>query len=406
MDNKKGIVLIGHNFNSLLGLARAMGKKEWNVSVIRMRYKKKKRISMTLGLYPESHSKYISYYRQADAEDHKSLLRLLISLAKAMPGKMILLPVDDLTAIFIDENFNRLNQYYYIPNAGNHQGMVIKLMNKSLQNKMACEVGLPTPRGWTVHVDNKNYEIPTGIVYPCFAKTATPIIDRKLFMGRCETESELKKLLDSVAKISNCEMLLEEYVPIEKEYGCVGVVYGDQVCIPGITEKTQLGHGTNAGVTVCGKIHDPEDYYETWEKMKKFILKTGFQGLFDIDLYESNGTIYFNELNLRMGAEGVGTLIADANISEIFAKSVDGKATSEDYSVRANQITFVNERPLYSDYGEGYISWAQCCEAIKSADYRLIYAEDDRGPYYDSIFYIIRQWLRRQKSRIRQHGRY
>lgn len=400
MDNRS-IVLIGHNFNSLLGIARAMGKQDWQVSVIRIRYKKKKRFSMDLGLYPEAHSKYISYYQQADGTNTRTLLIKLITLAKRYPEKSVLLPVDDLSAIFVDEHLNRLGKYYHVPNAKGQQGEVVRLMNKSLQDELATEVGLPTPKSWTVKIEQKRYDIPAEIGYPCFVKTATPIMDRKLFMGKCESESELVKFLDSVAKVCDCIMLVEEFVDIEKEYGCVGVSDGKNVCIPGITEKIQLGHGTNAGVTVCGKIHKPNDFPDTWEKMKLFIIKTGFQGLFDIDLYESKGTIYFNELNLRMGAEGVGTLIAGTNIAQIFADSVIGEAADENYPLAAQPITFVNERPLYSDYGEGYITWAQCRNAIKNADSRLIYSKDDKGPYYDSLFYILRQWLRRQRRKVK-----
>lgn len=391
MVANKTAVLIGHNFNSILGLARALGSNGWKVSAIRTGYKKKKSIVGNWGLFPESRSKYISFYRRMDGNNTKELLQVLKELSTEESPKGILLPVDDLSAAFIDENLDVLSDLYYVPNVNGTQGEVIRLMDKYYQKQMAIKADLPVPRGWSIRIEGGSYNIPDGIVYPCFAKTETPILDRKLFMGKCSSKPELIKLLNRTAKVCDCEMLIEEYIPIEKEYGCVGVSDGIRVCIPGITEKTMLGHGTNAGVTVCGKIHIPDEYPETSDKMKEFIASTGFQGIFDIDLYEADGIMYFNELNVRMGAEGVGTLLAGINLAQMFADIVQNEGRNVNFDAKARPITFVNERPLYSDYGENYISWRQCREAVRSVDQRCIYAKDDKGPYYDSVFYIFRQ---------------
>lgn len=395
MAANKTAVLIGHNFNSILGLARALGSSGWKVSAIRTGYKKKKNIAGNLGLSPESHSKYISFYRRMDGKNTGEMLQVLKELSADAPSKGILLPVDDLSAAFVDENLNVLSELYYVPNVNGTQGEVIRLMDKYYQKQLAIKAGLPVPRGWSIRIEGGAYTIPDGIVYPCFAKTETPILDRKLFMGKCSSEAELVKLLDRTAKACDCEMLVEEYIPIEKEYGCVGVSDGSRVCIPGITEKTMLGHGTNAGVTVCGKIHIPDEYPQTRDRMKEFISSTGFQGIFDIDLYEADGIMYFNELNVRMGAEGVGTLLAGVNLAEMFAEIAQNEGKNVDFDAKARPITFVNERPLYSDYGENYISWKQCREAVSNVDQRCIYATDDKGPHYDSIFFVLRQWIRK-----------
>lgn len=395
MATNKTAVLIGHNFNSILGLARALGIKGWEVSAIRTVYKKKKSIAGSLGLSPESRSKYISFYKRIDGNNTAELLHTLKKISKGDSAKGILLPVDDLSAIFVDENLSELSNLYYVPNVDGTPGEVIHLMDKYYQKQLAIKAGLPVPRGWSIHIEGGTYQISEDISYPCFAKTETPILGRKLFMGKCNSREELDKLLDRTARACDCEMLVEEYIPIEKEYGCVGVSDGSRVCIPGFTEKIMLGHGTNAGVTVCGKIHIPDEYPETWNRMKEFISSTRFQGIFDIDLYEADGIVYFNELNVRMGAEGVGTLLAGVNLAEMFANIVQNEGLNETFDVKAQPITFINERPLYSDYGENYISWKQCKEALCNVDQKCIYARDDKGPYYDSLFFVLRQWIRR-----------
>ena len=402
MAANKTAVLIGHNFNSILGLARALGGNGWKVSAIRTGYKRKKSFIGNLGLSPEAHSKYISFYKRIDGDNTEELLRELRKLSAGASAKGILLPVDDLSATFVDENLSLLSDLYYVPNVNGTPGEVIRLMDKYYQKQLAIKAGLPVPRGWSIRIEGGSYQIPEDIMYPCFAKTDTPILGRKHYMGKCDSKDELAKLLDRTATACDCEMLVEEYIPIEKEYGCVGVSDGKHVCIPGIAEKTMLGHGTNAGVTVRGKIHLPDEYPETRDKMKEFIASTGFQGIFDIDLYEAEGIVYFNELNVRMGAEGVGTLLAGVNLAEMFADIVQNEGKNVDFDAKARPITFVNERPLYSDYGENYISWKQCREAVRSVDQRCIYAKDDKGPHYDSVFFVFRQLARKKLRAIRR----
>lgn len=163
-----------------------------------------------------------------------------------------------------------------------------------------------------------------------------------------------------------------------------------------------MGHGTNAGVTVCGKIHKPERYLETAQKMRSMMSKMSYQGMFDIDLYESNGIMYFNELNLRVGAEGIGTLIAGVNLAKMFADGVTGNDGEVDYSVTAEEITFTNEKPLISDWAEGFISWKEYKHRLNNVQRLYIESEDDKGPANSFKWHIARQFLRKMKLQIRK----
>lgn len=400
---QKEAVIVGHNYNSILGIARALGTEGYKILAIRTGVHFSRLFINNIGKMPEAKSKYIISYKTASTKNDDQVIDLLINQFASKEGKRILFPVDDRCAEIVDRHYNKLEPFYYLPNVNNQPNGIIKLMDKYYQKQLAKSVGLPVPEGWSVKIEKGKYIVPEDVTFPCFIKAEQPMGNRKKYMRKCDNYDELKKALDNVADYRDCVMLIEEFVEIEKEYGTVGMCNHGSVCIPGITEKTTIGHGSQAGVTVCGKIHLPSDYEETYNKMKAMMAKTELQGLFDIDLYESNGVMYFNELNLRMGGEGVGTLVAGANLALMLAKSFLTPTEEIDYDMTANSITFTNERPLSSDYGEGYISFKEYRNAIKNNDFRCVRAKGDQGPYFDYLLSFPKQFVRRIIRKSKSH---
>ena len=398
---KRRVVLIGHNYNSILGLARCLAPEGYEVVVIRTGVSTGKNALRRIGQMPEAKSKYIHHYRIASIEDKERLLRL-IDECVSPSRKGVIIPVDDLCAELVDQNLDRLSEHFDLPNVEHTQGGVCRLMDKFYQKQLAKAAGLPVPEGWSIEVKDGEYEIPEEITYPCFVKAETPMRGRKKYMKKCEDREELEALIADVAKVQDCLMLAEEYIEIDKEYGTVGLANHGKVCIPGITEKTVLGHGSNAGVTACGLIHHPEDYPEVTAGMRKMMANSGFQGLFDIDLYESNGKMYFNELNVRMGAEGVGTLIAGVNLATMFVDSFSEQDQKTDYDVVADTITFANEKPLISDWGENSIRWKDYKKSIDEVEKLFVYDADDPGPSRNFKWQILRQSARKVVKKFKK----
>lgn len=388
-------VIVGHNFNSILGLARALGPAGYDVRVIRtgLRTANGKVIR---GTAPDSKCKYISRYIVADSQDPETIIRLLKTSFADQGRKAALFPVDDIAAGIIDGHYDELKERYLLPDANGTQGGVVKLMDKNYQKALAKEAGLPAPEGWTIWIENGVFTIPEEIVYPCFAKPQTPILRRKRYTKKCASKTELTELLKAAAGNGDCLMLVEEYVEIEAEYGVVGMCRNGRVCIPAIIEKVVEGHGSHAGVTAVGTLHRPSEFGETADRIAKFLTLARFCGIYDIDLYRSGGKMYFNEMNVRMGAAGAGVLACGVNLAEMFIESfTDDKAV--DYSAQTKLMTFANEKPLSGDYGEGYISFKEYRERIKSADYRFIYSKDDIAPYKDYRVFFLRQMKKRRR---------
>ena len=150
--------------------------------------------------------------------------------------------------------------------------------------------------------------------------------------------------------------------------------------IPGIVEKIAVGHGRHNGVTLIGEYSSLKKYGELKDGLKRFMKDVGFTGLFDIDLYASQGKIYFNELNLRLGAFGYAAVRAGYNMPGMLIESLTGRRCVQD-SDFTGDIKCISEKVNLDDFAEGYISWEQYKANRASVDYGFIEDEDDPKPF-------------------------
>lgn len=389
---KKTAVLIGHNFNSILGLARALGPEGYDVGVIRTGYGGG--FLSRIGAAPERKSRYVSRFFVADSAKPDSLINLLIDRFASEDCRPVLFPVDDIAAEILDNNYDLLSQHFELPNVNGMQGGVVRLMDKACQKQLARESGVPITEGCTVKINNEKYDFPQNITYPCFVKPETSFKGRKKFMGKCGNEKELRTILDNVAKtVHDCSMLIEDYVKIDKEYCIAGLCNDSKVCIPDVIEEIVMGHESHSGVTCYGKILCPDKFADFIVPLKDFLSKLGFRGLFTIDVLESGGKLYFCELNMRMGASGVAVLMAGVNLALMMCKILYGEE-AVDYSVKCHQLTFANEKPLMNDFSLKYINWKEYKDYINKADIRFLYNLEDKAPMREYMLYVIKQFIK------------
>lgn len=390
----KKAVLIGHNFNSILGMARALGREGYQVSALRTGYKKGKGFLRTFGTMPEASSRYITKHMISDNEDPDYIVRLLIDEFCVQTEKIILIPVDDVCAEIIDQKMDLLREHFIMPNINDTQGKVTQLMDKCFQKKLAREAGLLVAEGWSIQIKEGCFHIPDEIKYPCFAKAEIPFRARKDFMGRCDNRQELEELLNHAAEYRDCMMLVEEYLDIQHEYCIVGLCDRGNICIPDVIDEMMLGHGAHAGVTCFGRVLAPDAFSTFIGQLKNFLSGLDFQGLFTVDVILCDGQLYFCELNLRMGGSGVAVDGAGVNIVAMLG---DALYETQDiqYDSTCREMTFASERPLLNEYFMGYISLKEYWQYIKKADFSFIYSKEDMRPYWVFYLYVLRQIMRK-----------
>lgn len=393
---KQKVVVIGRNYTSRLGMIRAVGMAGYNVTVIK-----------TNGLPGskdiDAFSKYVSEYLYAKEPNRDDLISLLLTL-KSDEYKTIIIPVDDYAASTIDEHIDLLKADFMFPNINMKQGAINELMDKKVQKELASQAGLKVTKGWAVDVKGGHYFLPSDITYPVFPKPQISFKGNKRCMMKCDNEQELKSVLDEVASQRDCPILLEQYVEIEKEYALLGVSNGEEVIMPAMIQMLKSGSGAHRGVTLFGKVIPLDSYQPLADQLKAFMSSLHYLGLFDIDVYESHGHFYFNELNLRFGASGYAITSSGMNLPLCFLNALNGqKWTGSDSDVK--EAAFVNEKVAYDDYYNGYLSRSEYNECVSKADICFVQSDIDANPYMTFVAqnFSFKKRAKRQIRRFLKH---
>ena len=394
------VIIIGRNFTSRLGMIRAVGCAGYDVIVIQ-----------TNGVSPnkdfDSYSKYVSETYFAREPDRTVLIDTLMSINKK-EGKCIIIPVDDYAASTIDEHLDALKDHFFFPNVKMQAGAVNGLMDKAHQKELAISAGLKTAQGWLIDIRDGKFTIPDDIEYPCFPKPQISFKGNKRCMHKCTSRQSLEKTIEEMVKIKpDCPLLVERYVEIEKEYGVLGFCNNGDCVIPGLVYKKMIGEGSHKGVTKLGEVTPLAEIPELQDALSRFLNNTNFTGLVDIDLYESGGEFYFNELNLRFGAFGYSILCSGVNLPKMFIDLLLGEPSDAD-PVIAPKTLCLSEKVNYDDFASGKYGIKTYRRIDRMADSKFMEDNDDPRPFilFNTMFrknllknevkFLIKKILRRQ----------
>ena len=379
-SNCPRVMVIGKNFSSNLCMARSLGMAGYDVEVFRIVPRKKQK-DPSASLIPDAYSKYVKAFYTCPQLSGKIAARLK-SLADSK-GRMLLIPTEDVAAYIIDEHLDELREFYYVPEARDIQGEIIRLMGKSYQKELALQAGLPSPKSWLIRIEGGKYTIPDGVVCPCFMKPDVSRRTSKKRMRRCDTREELNAALKEIAEDSDLDILVEEYCETEKELSLLGLRYQDICLCPGLFEAVDEGHGARRGVAVSGRSIPCSEIDGLMDGVRRFMELTGYNGLFDIDFIKTTeGRIVFIELNLRYGASGFVLTESGVNLPGILAdRIVRNKPVDPSVEVNRTGVTFVSEKALVEEYQDGTMTREAIHDIIQSTNIHFIKNSDDPKPY-------------------------
>lgn len=370
---KQKVVVIGHGYTSRLSIIRSVGMAGYDVDVVVINYGAKKPKDKPI----DCHSKYVNRVFYSPSGDEEALVNLLINSHKDHSHKPILVPESDFAVKAIDSHLYRLQDLFLLPNIEMREGAVVEWMDKQRQKEQARAVGLTVADCKRITISGGNYVIPDDIKYPCFPK---PVDGGKKGLGRCDNKEELNKALCRMAAIRDMDVMIEDFLDIDKEYALVGFSNGKEVVIPAILHNEQMAHGGHFGVAKQGTVLPVTGYESLIDKFKQLVLSIGFVGLFDIDFLECQGKFYFDEINLRFGGSGYAVTKAGCNLPAMMADYFSGKKWNNSYCLTA-LMSFANERTCLDDWYYGFISHKEYKEEISHADICFIKDENDIAPY-------------------------
>lgn len=266
MDKLKPLIIVlSRNYSTGLGVIRSLGAAGYTVDLIASVKKKGSSIIASSSKYVRNVVEVFSAEIQTDSGEE--IMKVLMEYPQKYKEKMILFPADDFTASVIDKNQEELKQYFLVPGIrGTDNHSLLKSMNKMVQMEAARSAGFLTPMEWSISLRG-DVEIPEKMVYPCFVKPIQSVLGHKSEMAVCKSAEELEQHLVKLQKnLRDRDVLVQEYLHINKEYDLSGVCLKNEVIIPGVIEKTRIAQH-ELGVTMCGKMLPMGELGEVREKL-------------------------------------------------------------------------------------------------------------------------------------------
>ena len=398
---KPRIVVAGRNFCSNLTIARAVGMAGYEVEILRVFQVRPKWYNMARYMRPDAYSRYIkAYHVCVSRRKAKNIVKKLISIADPY-RKMLLIPADDLVANVADQYMNKLAPYYIMPNVNNIPGEIGRLMSKEVQKELAEKAGLPVVNSCVIRTVKHAFTIPESVTYPCFVKPNISKNSSKSRMRRCDSREELELTLKEFSEKKDIEMLVEDFMEIEKEYAILGLSTRQGVVSPGYFVAEEGGHDAHRGVAMLGRILPTAEDQQLIDDITRFVASLNFDGLFDVDLIRTpDGKLYFTELNLRFGASGYAVTLSGVNLPAMFADyMIKGEAIDLNCAVAEPGKRFISEKIMLDEYMNGYLTREEMHQRMETVDIHFIKDENDPAAYrHFKKFYPLADLVRFVKS--------
>ncbi len=365
------IVVLGKNYLTTLGVIRSLGTYGFRTDLLFVGGKAKSEIVAS--------SKYIDRVMIVQERDDSLIINTLINEYSCRRTKTILVTTDDYTTKLVDINRDKLSKMFLLSFIkGEKEASIATLMNKFAQMEIAKKCGMNVAKSWTIPLNSK-IEIPDEISYPCFCKPLESVLGNKSEIGICYTKQNLITKLEEM-KSHNSErlVLVQEYLNITQEYSIGGVCLDETIVIPCVVKKEKIAKHS-IGITLMGRMQSLDIVSEMQEKIQCFLHTIGYQGMFDVEIMECNGKMYFGELNFRNSSFVGAITFGGCNLPAIWVEYLKTGQIINDYKFSYDTV-FLNDRVCWDDYIFAYINKREMKKLYKQADCNLIHVEQDPKP--------------------------
>lgn len=385
-------VILGCNYYIGLSTIRCLGKQ--GVHTVGVDYTDKNTYAF--------HSKYCfekliaPYYK----EDEEGFIRFLKEYAAKQSAKPVLIPCHDNYVEVIDAHLDELKEYYLIPQT--EQGLYTKLMNKETLQKIASDLGVPTPE--TVRVTDEDYleQVDRIIHYPCIVKpTDSPAFVAK-FRKKLFKVANRRELLDAVgqAHAAGLEVIVQRIIPgfDDHMYTFDAYMNQDGKVAHWMTAQKYRQYPINFGASVyTGQKYVPELY----EIGAPFFEKVGFKGFAEIEFKKDaeTGRFYLIEINVRITNFNNLIYKAGLNIPYITYRELTGNPLPPSAVKKDTGIVFWY---AYEDLLaiRGYLktkqlTFGQVFRSLFKRKAHAIWSWSDPKPYFTFLRLLAGKYMRR-----------
>lgn len=286
----KKVIVFGNDHTNSVGVIQSLGKAGY------------KSIGLLFGTKSGlvSSSKYT--IGLITAKDAQTCIDKLLKNIPSNDGKTPIIACCDTAALVLERNAERLKEHFLFEYA---TGSSLEyLAKKENQVRLATESGFNVPKSWNLR-DTK--EIPNDITYPCIIKPLVSCEGAKSDIRVCRTKADLEKNLNTLGHTKN--VLLQQYIDRDYEISILGCGLSSGKCIIPVVEHKLTLYPKYVGLECLANMQPLKDG-PIKTSIEKLISKTGYVGLFSVEMMhcKDDNKFYFTEINLRNdGAEALVT---------------------------------------------------------------------------------------------------
>lgn len=370
----KDVIVIGADHYNTLWLVRSLGIGGFNPIVIV--------VGAHCGRSFVSKSKYCKQCYHIKSID--DIVATLLSFQ--FSERIVIFTSGDPYAVVIDKNYNQLSQKYILQGCNNREGELVYWMDKDNMLAMAKECGLSIPytRKLDLSEDIDFSEIP----YPCLIKPEISAESTKNTFRICQNIEELRHSISEVR--GDCKnVILQEFIQPDFECLLYGVSTEIEVFLPGALHKIHTCSDTNnlGMMTYSYLSPDIPSQIGDIKKLKDFVKKMGYHGVFSVEFMITRNKAYFLEINLRNDGTCYITTQAGVNIPAIWAASSYGLATNNYHKVFNRERTYGMNEINYFKYTMKKVGIIQTIKDVCKAKAFSLYNANDLRPFFYKFIY-------------------
>jgi D-aspartate ligase len=322
-----------------------------------------------------------------DAGAAKQNLPRLLKLGRALGGRAILVPTDDVGSVFVAEHAQALQEWYRFPRQDPR--LVRSLCNKKQLHHLCGEFDVPTPETWFPTTRDEVLELLGAAVFPVVLKAIDPwLLHRGTQLASviiANDGDELLRWYDQMEDPRHPNLMLQEYIPGGPESiwmynGYFNAHSESLVCFTG---RKLRQHPPYTGMTTLGVCASNEVVEAT---TKRFMKAIGYRGIVDMGYrYDArDGQYKLLDVNPRIGATfrlfvgGNGIDVARALYLDLTGQRVEMAAAREGRKWLVESYDTVSSLRYVRDGRLTLTDWLRSFRGVNEAAW---FALDDPLPF-------------------------
>ena len=231
--------------------------------------------------------------------DPESFVRAMSSIGESIARPAIIIPMDDLSAVFVAENAASLAPWFIMPRV--QPQLPHQLANKACLHTLCAEIGIPSARSVIPHSIDDLRAFTEGAKFPVVVKAAEqwlPLKDRFSTIV-LQTPGQLFKFYEDYNYEAGQRLIIQEYIPGD-DWICHGYYNSEKNTSLTFTGRKLRAYPTDAGSTALGVSVDNEALRCASEKLLKAV---AYSGIIDMDWRKDDrdGQYKILDCNPRVG---------------------------------------------------------------------------------------------------------